>query len=264
MKRVKRRIFSGAVCEQEIFNVADRVRNLGKADPRIRFNSEEERELHKIGISRRRHARLINENYGPTSLYSTLTLDNESEVHTFDEARRIRDLYVRRLKYHKPEARINIYMGRGKATHRIHFHMISEGLSEKLIRDQWGLGDALRIDHLREHNYYDGKDYGRDYTGLADYLFDHWTPEQGGHRWKATRNLKKPDREPATIIKREYTENKPPRAPNGYILVVKHGLTFSQAERVLSHAQRSLAEKRNDLLKEHTLEEIVCREVPWL
>lgn len=78
----------------------DRIRNLDKAEPRPRFKNEEEREAHRIGISRRRHARTINENYGPTSLYSTLTLDNESEVHTFSEARRIRDLYVRRLKYH--------------------------------------------------------------------------------------------------------------------------------------------------------------------
>ena len=148
MQRVKRRTFSGVVCEQEVYNVPDRIKSLEKAEPRPRFKNEEERELHRIGISRRKHARLINENYGPTSLYSTLTLDNESEVHTFDEARRIRDLYVRRLKYHAPDAKINIYMGRGKTTFRIHFHMISEGVSEKLIRDLWGLGDVLRIEHL--------------------------------------------------------------------------------------------------------------------
>ena len=110
-------------------------------------------------------------------------------------------------------------MGRGKHTQRIHFHMISDGIPESLIREQWGLGDVLRIEHLREHNYYNGVDYGRDYTGLANYLFDHWTPEQGGHRWKQTRNLKKPERETPTITRREYTVNKPPRAPKGYVLV---------------------------------------------
>ena len=226
MQRVKRRIFSGVVCEQEVFTVPDRVKNLEKAEPRLRFKNEEERELHKIGISRRKHARLINENYGPTSLYSTLTLDNESEVHTFTDARRIRDLYVRRLKYHAPDARINIYMGRGKTTQRIHFHMISEGLSETLIRAQWGLGDVLRIDNLREHNYYNGVDHGRDYTGLANYLFDHWTAEQGGHRWKATKNLKKPEREPTKAVKRNYTESRPPRPPKGYILVESRATKF--------------------------------------
>ena len=219
MQRVKRRTFSGVVCEQEVYNVPDRIKSLEKAEPRPRFKNEEERELHRIGISRRKHARRINENYGPTSLYSTLTLDNESEVHTFDEARRIRDLYVRRLKYHAPDAKINIYMGRGKTTFRIHFHMISEGVSEKLIRDLWGLGDVLRIEHLREHNYYNGVDYGRDYTGLANYLFDHWTPEQGGHRWKQTKNLKRPEREEPTVVKRNYSTTRPPRPPKGYVLV---------------------------------------------
>lgn len=117
--------------------------------------------------------------------------------------------YVRRLKYHAPDAKINIYMGRGKTTFRIHFHMISEGVSEKLIRDLWGLGDVLRIEHLREHNYYNGVDYGRDYTGLANYLFDHWTPEQGGHRWKQTKNLKRPEREEPTVVKRNYSATRP-------------------------------------------------------
>lgn len=226
MQRVKRRIFSGVVCEQEVYDVPDRTVNLEKTEPRPRFKTEEERELHKLGISRRKHARLVNENYGPSSLYSTLTLDDESEVHTFKEARRIRDLYVRRLKYHAPDAKINIYMGRGKSTQRIHFHMISEGLSEQMIREQWGLGDVIRSDYLREHNYYDGVDYGRDYTGLANYLFDHWTPEQGGHRWKQTKNLNKPERETPTIVIRNYSEKHPPRAPKGYILVESRATKF--------------------------------------
>ena len=33
MQRVKRRIFSGAVCEQVVFNVPDRIKNLDKAEP---------------------------------------------------------------------------------------------------------------------------------------------------------------------------------------------------------------------------------------
>lgn len=148
-----------------------------------------------------------------------LTLNNEYEVHTFQEARRLRDNYTRRLMYHFPGARILIYMGRGKGTHRIHFHMVSEGIPEDMITKLWGMGEIVRIEHLREHNYYSGIDHGQDYTGLANYLFDHWTPEQGGHRWKKAGKLDKPDREPSTEVKRNYTENKPPRPPKGYILV---------------------------------------------
>ena len=111
MQRVKRRIFSGAVCEQEVFNISDRLTDIKKAEPRPRFKTEEEREQHRIGISRRKHARLVNENFSPRSLYSTLTLDDENEVHTFKEAKRIRDLFVRRLKYAFPDAVIFIYLG---------------------------------------------------------------------------------------------------------------------------------------------------------
>lgn len=219
MQRVKRRIFSGVVCEQEVFNVSDRLTDIKKAEPRPRFKTEEEREQHKIGISRRKHARLVNENFSPRSLYSTLTLDDENEVHTFKEAKRIRDLFVRRLKYAFPDAVIFIYLGRGKNTNRIHAHMLSDGVLEEAIKKQWIYGNIVRINHLREHNYYDGVDHGQDYTGLANYLFDHWTKEQGGHRWKQTRNARKPDRETPTVAKRVYTESKPPRPPKGYILV---------------------------------------------
>lgn len=170
MQRVKRRIFSGAVCEQEVFNISDRLTDIKKAEPRPRFKTEEEREQHRIGISRRKHARLVNENFSPRSLYSTLTLDDENEVHTFKEAKRIRDLFVRRLKYAFPDAVIFIYLGRGKNTNRIHAHMLSDGVPEEAIKKQWIYGSIVRIDHLREHNYYDGVDHGQDYTGLANYL----------------------------------------------------------------------------------------------
>ena len=226
--RIKRRIFAGAVCEQEVFTVSDHTKNLLDAQPQERFQNEEERARHRLMISRRHHARIVNENYGPGSLYATLTLDNENEVHTFAEARQIRDRYVRRLKYANPQAQINIYMGRGKGTRRIHFHMLSNGLDEETIRGKWQAGEVVRIEPLRERVHYNGVDHGRDYTGLANYLFDHWTPEQGAgsHRWKQTRNIRQPSAEEPKAIKREYSEAKPPRAPKGYRLVECTGNRF--------------------------------------
>lgn len=218
MQRVKRRIFSGVVCEQEVYTVSDRA-NIKKAEPRPRFKDDEERAQHRIGISKRKHQRLVNENFSPLSLYSTLTFDDDSEVHTFSEARRIRDNYFRRLQRACPDAKIIIYMGRGKSTNRIHFHMISDGIPEETISGKWNDGSVIHIRHLREHNYYNGVDYRQDYTGLADYLFNHWTPEQGGHRWKATRNLRQPEKEAPTLALRTYTEKKAPIAPKGYKLV---------------------------------------------
>lgn len=218
MLRVKRRIFSGVVCEQEVYSISNRS-NVKKSEPRPRFKDDEERAQHRLGISRRKHRRLVNENFSPTSIYSTLTFSDECEVHTFKEARRIRDNYFRRLQRACPDAKIMIYMGRGKNTNRIHFHMLTDGIPVDVITGKWKDGTVTHTRNLRENNFYNGVDYGQDYTGLADYLFNHWTEEQGGHRWKASRNLRRPQTETPRIAVREYSEVKVPLTPKGYKLV---------------------------------------------
>ena len=218
--RVKKRIFSGSVCEQEVFFVSDRTKNIEKAQYKPAARTDEEREYHNRMIARRHHERLINENFSPSSLYSTLTFNDENEVHTFEEAIALRDLYRRRLKYAYPEARICLYMGRGKNTNRIHFHMLSDGIPPETIASQWRYGNIIKIESLRAHNYYNGIDHGCDYIGLANYLFDHWTAEQGTkHRYLATRNLRQPQEEKATAAIRNYSPDNPPKAPKGYKLV---------------------------------------------
>lgn len=226
MLRVKQRIFSGTVCEQEVYTVRGSEARIPSG--RERFRNEEERRLHRDKMSRRHHARLVNENFDSRSLYCTLTMDNEHEVHTFEEARKIRDSYVRKLKRAAPDARIMIYMGRGKGTDRIHFHMLAADIAEEIVREKWTAGKVVRISRLRPKNFYEGVDHGQDYTGLANYLFDHWTPEQGQrtHRWKATRNLRQPQKEEPTIAKLNYSLDKPPRAPKGYVLVESHATDF--------------------------------------
>ena len=54
MRRVKKRTFSGVVCEQEVFTISDRVQDIRKAEPRQRFKTPEEREQHRINISRKK------------------------------------------------------------------------------------------------------------------------------------------------------------------------------------------------------------------
>lgn len=224
-KLMKKRIFAGATCEQLVYSVPDGVRNVTDYDPekakKDRFETAAAYEKHKEGISRRNHARQFNENFSPSSIYSTHTFDNEWEIHDFDEARIVRRRFVRALKRKHPDAVIFLYMGRGKATNRIHFHMVSDGIPEEDIVAAWKYGRIRHVAHLREHNWYEGVDHGQDYTGLANYLFDHWTPEVGGHRWFATRNARKPEKEEPTEVKVHggYSTKKPPRAPKGYILI---------------------------------------------
>lgn len=219
MQRVKVRTFSGVVCEQEVYLVSDRAAREGRLDiGRERFRDEAERVAHREAMARRRNAQLINANFSPTSLYSTLTFDVAHEVHDFDEARRVRRSFVRRLKYRYPDAVIYIVMGRGLTTGRIHFHMISEGISAETIAKAWRCGSVKRIEHLRANCRYNGVDHGPDYTGLANYLFDHWTVEQGGHHYYISRGARAPEREEALPCKRAYSADKPP-VMRGYKLV---------------------------------------------
>ena len=218
--RVRQKTISGSVIEQKIWTWAPRGRAVLEAKPpKPRFQNEEERRQHSLAISKKQFARLVNTNCSPKSLKSTLTFDNEYEVHTFEDAKRIRENFIRRLTYKYPDAVIFLVMGRGRNTSRIHFHMISNNVPEEYIRKQWKYGKIVEVENLREHNWYDNVDHGQDYTGLANYMFEHWTEEQGGHRWRMTKNVRQPEVEKPEEIKREYSEQKPPKAPKGYILV---------------------------------------------
>jgi len=228
LQRLKRKVYSGCVLEVEVYSVETaRVRDLRKAEPYRRFKDEAERKAHKQAIARKNFIRIVNENFDPESLYSTLTFNNENECHDFSDARILRDRFVRRLRYVCPDAALVIVMGRGKNTNRIHYHMISSGVPEAILREKWTYGEIVDVSHLKAHNYYDdgtGRrvDHGQDYTSLASYMFDHWSEEQAKvcrHRWKGTRNLRKPEKEDARPVKRNYTPERPPKTPKGYILV---------------------------------------------
>jgi hypothetical protein len=246
--RVKRRIFSGAVCEQEVYTVPDRLKNIRNAEPKVRFENEAEREEHRRGISRRLFIRKVNHNFTPVSLYSTLTMDNTHEVHTFDDARRLFGNFIKRLQYINPDVQIMAVMGRGKGTSRIHFHMLTENVSALAIRNRWVEGEVVRIEHLRENNIYNGIDHGRDYTGLATYLFDHWTPDQGKRKYRETRStieIPKPDTEETN--KKHYLK-KPPSVPKGYKVVEaragQYGYLYFKAVKQTKPTNRKTIPKR--------------------
>lgn len=254
IKSMKRRIFSGRICEQIVYNVPDGVRNPKAYDPekpqRRRFKDEMERAKHREEISRRTFVRMVNENFAPGDIYSTLTFNNDWEVHTFEEARRIRSNFVRTLQRVYPEAVICAVMGRGKSTSRIHFHLLTKGIPEEFLSQKWKYGEVKRFQELREHNWYDGIDCGADYSGLANYMFDHWTSEQGGHRWFMTKNARKPNKEEPTEVRITggYSKKRPPVAPKGYKLVetktTKYGyLYFKYVVVPPKDPRRSVAQK---------------------
>ena len=216
IKRVKRRTFAGVLCLQEVYT-EETTRQQARA-PRLRFKTEEQRAAHKLAMSRKKHTLLVNENFDPGDLYSTLTFDQENECHDAKDCIIMRDRFYKRLKRKYPDAVIFIYIGKGKTTGRWHIHMLSKGIPEYAIHTEWWYGDVRDCSALREHVMYDDGDHGADYTKLAEYLFKHWTPECGKHRWKASRNAVKPEKEEWKECRRKYTETKPPQAPKGYIL----------------------------------------------
>lgn len=216
--RVKRNVYSGAICEVEVYSISDRTRKIGKAEPRPRFKSEEEREAFNLAVARRHHARLVNANFGPSSLYSTLTFDADNEVHTPEMGWKIGTNFMRRLHRLNPDAKYILHMGFGSSTRRLHFHMISEGLTEEQIRSKWPYGKSILIEHLRPRCKVARKDYGQDYTGLANYLFNHWRPGLGKKRYRTSANLVQPEKTEAKQIKRKYSAAHPPKAPKGYFL----------------------------------------------
>lgn len=225
MHRCKRRTWSGSVLEQIVFKVPDRVQTKQAKPKKPRFETEADRELFNAEISHRKFVRIVNSTFSPTSYYSTLTFDVESEVHTVAECKRERDNFYRRLIRKYPEARIVIVYGKGQHTDRFHLHTITDGVPPEELGKLWGRGSVIDVRRMREHNYYKDEktgelvDHGTDYTALASYLFSHWNKEFGGHRWKASRNCREPEQEAPTEAIREYSEKHPPVCPKGWILV---------------------------------------------
>ena len=211
-KPAKIRIYSGGVCEQIVFPVSDRAARANKLNmPRPRFRDREERIAHREAVALKKLVRLVNANFAPGDLFVTLTCDDNHIVHTFDEARAELRRYIRRLRRRYPNAVIVATIGRCDTTGRIHFHLIIKGIPEEVIRGEWRCGEVDDVDPLWEHCYYDGKDHGADYTGLARYLFAQWTEEQSGHHhYYVSRTARQPEHESPTLCKREYTLAKPP------------------------------------------------------
>lgn len=224
MPQIKRKVYAGDICIQDVWQKKTSGRSYGM--PRIRFHNQSERDRFNLMRSRRHHALVINENYSPDSLYSTLTFNQDEEIHTYEEARLIRNRYYDVLQYKYPNAKISLYMGRGRSTSRIHFHMLTDGIPKEYIQEKWKYGEIIDCVNLRAHNYYFSNvhgsliDHGHDYTGLANYLFDHWTPDQGkGKRYKQSKNHRQPQIEKNKACKRVYSANKPPVPPKGYLYV---------------------------------------------
>lgn len=217
--RVKQEIHAGTVTEVAVYNVRDTIEPR-KAKLRPRFQTPEDYQAFKEAEGLKKFVRLINANFTPRSKKGTLTCDDNHECHTYSEMKRVRAVYVRRIRRKYPNAKMVIVMGRAKSNKaKIHLHYIIDGVPEEDIRAFWTWGEIVECVSLRENCIYDGVDHGRDYKGIATYYWKHYTPDQGKNHYYATKNLIHPKPEKPVEVKRNYTVTKPPRAPKGYVLV---------------------------------------------
>lgn len=221
MSKYKKRTFSGAVCEIEIYNSSEsRCPKLKPAPERIRTD-EEKREYNRRK-SEKHFIRVVNTNFTHNDYYVTATYCNELLPSSFEEATANVDNYVRRLRRTNPQAKIISVTGYGKRSGRLHHHLIISGVAESDIINKWNGGEIIRAEHLREHNIYNGKDYGEDFTALAVYLHTHTPENVKGRRWKQTRTIQQPKEEKPQKVSRLYSEYKPPKAPEGFALQEVH------------------------------------------
>lgn len=117
-----------------------------------------------------------------------------------------------------------------------------------------GRWKVSETEHLKEENRLrNGVVTGRDYSGLAAYLWKHWTREQGGQHVFKTRNGVKCDREDAAECHTEYTMARPPKtpkAPEGYEWELVDGMSTDYGYRwfkwVLVRERRSPGRPRKD------------------
>lgn len=227
------RVYAGVTLDIPLTPVSDQAaaKNLTRAKERLRFRSPAERARHRMNMARRHFVRLVNNTFVPGDLYATLTFDDEHEVHTFDDAKRIRGLIRRKLRRACPEGNFVIVMGRGKSTNRIHMHIVAHGVPQETLERLWTWGAVLAPRPLREHNYFVGEDgqkvdHGADFTGLATYLFHHWTEEQGGHYYMASGAMRQPEPEPPERVEWQYSDRQPPEAPPGYVYIGRDATPF--------------------------------------
>lgn len=218
---VERDTYSGAVLEREYYPQPPQVRS-PQYDPLLPYREKtpEQKAHARDRQSLQRLTRTTNTNFTPASLYVTLTFDDEHHPANYDELRRIRDNFVRRLRAAFPNMKVIVVMGRGKDSERFHLHAIIDGVPAETIAEKWDGGNVKRIEPLRAHNWYNGVDHGADFSGLARYLFDHYEAAQGkGKRWYQTKNLEAPERDAPTIPTSVPNRDNPPPTPSGYKLV---------------------------------------------
>lgn len=184
----ERKHYCGNYLEVEVFPVYTKAKGRGK---RKKPTSEVQQRLN------RRHAegklrRLLHTNFTEADLFVTLTFDDAHLPASVEDAQRLLQNFLRRLKrrYAKLEAELKyIYiLEKGEQTGRLHVHMVlSGGLGQEDLVALWVMGEVSA----------DWLEFNEDGLAALARYFTKGDAENGGKpitwkRWVGSRNLVKP------------------------------------------------------------------------
>ena len=184
----QRKYYCGEYLEVEIFPIYTKAKGRGKRKKPTSDTQQRLNQRHAEGRLRR----LLHTNFTAKDLFVTLTYNDDHWPVSVEEAQRLLQNFLRRLKrrYAKLEAELKyVYiLEKDQENGRLHVHMVvSGGMDEDNLASLWGMGE-VRSDGLRF-------DEGG-LAALAKY-FTKGDAENGGKpitwkRWVASRNLEKP------------------------------------------------------------------------
>lgn len=188
MQRIyrERTYYCGDYLEKEIFPVYTQARARGKRRKPTSDTQQRLNQRHAEGKLRR----LLHTNFTPSDLFVTLTFDDAHLPPSVEDAQRLLQNFLRRLKrrYAKlgTELKYIYILEKGEQTGRLHAHMvISGGMSEEDLAAPWGMGEVSA----------DGLEFNED--GLAA-LAKYFTKGDADgkpitwKRWVGSRNLQQP------------------------------------------------------------------------
>lgn len=184
----QRSYYCGEYLEVEFFPVYTKAKRRGKRKKPTSDTQQRLNQRHAEGKLRR----LLHTNFASSDLFVTLTFDDAHLPASVEDAQRLLQNFLRRLKrrYAKLETELKyVYiLEKGQENDRLHVHMVvSGGMDEDELAQLWSMGkvsaDGLRFDE-------------NGLAALAKY-FTKGDAENGGKpitwkRWVGSRNLEKP------------------------------------------------------------------------
>lgn len=181
----ERKHICGKYLEVEIFPVYTKAKGRGK---RKKPTTDTQQRLNQ------RHAeaklrRLLHTNFTEKDLFVTLTFDDAHLPPSVEDAQKLLQNFLRRLKRRCVGLKYIYILEKGQEHGRLHVHMVvSGGVDEDELAALWGMGEVSA----------DGLEFNEDGLAALAKYFTKGDAENGGKpitwkRWVASRNLEKPE-----------------------------------------------------------------------